>query len=89
MKTPLKIILGLGLIGSALATSAFSNKPSNVYGYNYSTNEWIAENDETHECKPRPVSTCKFEFNTAPSPGDTPENNSGTPLSYKGSYELK
>lgn len=89
IKTPLKIVLGLGILGSALATSAFSNKPANVYGYNYTTNEWVAENDETHECKPQPESTCKFDFINEPVPGETPDNTNAQPLSEKGSYELR
>lgn len=87
IKSSLKFALGLGIVGSALAASAFSNRPANVYGYNYSTNQWIAEDDETHICVPQPELTCKFEFQNAPAPGETPDNTSATPLLENGSYE--
>ncbi|QNK64141.1 hypothetical protein H7F33_06545 [Pedobacter sp. PAMC26386] len=81
------MLLGLSIV---FTQSAFKTdkKLLNVYGYNYTTGEWIPENPN-YECKYNANIVCKFEFNSAPEPGETPYNTSSTPLRYKGSYRPK
>ena len=81
------IFAGALLAATALTASAYSNIPSMDYGYDYSNNQWIPV-DGLHTCKPDPIKVCKFRFEAPPSETETPAQNSGTPLSDRGSYEL-
>ncbi|WP_167554342.1 hypothetical protein [Sphingobacterium sp. CZ-2] len=82
-----RILGGTLLAAAAITASAYSNSPTMDYGYDYSTNQWIPV-DGLHTCKPDPSKVCKFRFEAPPTETETPEQNSGTPLSDRGSYEL-
>lgn len=78
------MLLGLGIVFTQSAFKA-DKKLLNVYGYNYSTGQWIPENPN-YKCEYDLEVICKFKFKNAPQLGETPFNTSALPMNYSGSY---
>jgi hypothetical protein len=78
------MLLGLGIVFTQSAFKA-DKKLLNVYGYNYSTGEWIPENPN-YKCEYNPDLNCKFRFKSIPQLGETPFNTSAEPMFDRGNY---
>ncbi|MBB6270849.1 hypothetical protein HDF26_001276 [Pedobacter cryoconitis] len=78
------MLLGLCIV---FTQSAFKTdkKLLNVYGYNYTTGQWIPENPN-YTCKYKPTLICKFKFKNVPLIDETPFNTSAQPMPDRGTY---
>jgi len=81
------MLLGLGVVFTQSAFKA-DKKLLNVYGYNYTTGQWIPENPN-YKCVFSPDIFCKFKFKSIPQLGETPSNTSAQPMPDRGSYVPK
>lgn len=87
LKFNLPVIAMLLGLGAVFTQSAFKTdkKLLNVYGYNYTTGQWIPENPN-YTCKYNPDLNCKYRFKSIPKLGETPFNTSAEPTGDRGNY---